>query len=195
MQYNNSICKKSVSIINYIFTSTFYSEFICKKCKFINQTIEPFNMLQLSINDALTLSDSLDNYFKDNEMEDFTCSLCRAKAGAIHKTYLSTTNNVIIIQLKRFTNEKQKISKLVECPFEISFDKYCYTKTGSLYELYGVINHSGILSGGHYSAYTKNPINNKWYEFNDSCVINIKDDDVKDDIITYQSYILFYKKK
>lgn len=29
--------------------------------------------------------------------------------------------------------------------------------------------HRGVLGGGHYVAYTKNP-NGKWYEYNDSMV-------------------------
>lgn len=36
------------------------------------------------------------------------------------------------------------------------------------YELFGVCNHYGVLSSGHYTAYCKNFMNNKWYEFNDN---------------------------
>jgi ubiquitin carboxyl-terminal hydrolase 4/11/15 len=37
------------------------------------------------------------------------------------------------------------------------------------YDLFAISNHYGSLNGGHYTAYAKN-IDNKWYEFDDSCV-------------------------
>lgn len=39
-----------------------------------------------------------------------------------------------------------------------------------LYELYSILIHSGGAGGGHYYAYIKNFVNNKWYKFNDSIV-------------------------
>jgi ubiquitin C-terminal hydrolase len=41
----------------------------------------------------------------------------------------------------------------------------------------------------------KNPINKKWYEFNDSRVKHIDSDKVEERIISSQSYILFYQKQ
>ena len=32
-----------------------------------------------------------------------------------------------------------------------------------LYDLYGVVNHYGTMSGGHYTAYAKNSVTKKWY--------------------------------
>ena len=39
-----------------------------------------------------------------------------------------------------------------------------------LYDCFGISNHFGNVGGGHYTAYAKNPINNKWYDFDDSYV-------------------------
>ena len=36
-----------------------------------------------------------------------------------------------------------------------------------LYDLYAISNHYGSLNGGHYTAFCKNPIAGKWYEFDD----------------------------
>lgn len=43
-----------------------------------------------------------------------------------------------------------------------------------IYDCYAVSNHMGGVGGGHYTAYAKNPINDKWYEFDDSscCPVN-----------------------
>ena len=47
-----------------------------------------------------------------------------------------------------------------------------------IYELYGVVNHYGTMGGGHYTAYCKNFLNNKWYEFDDSRVSEVSPRDV-----------------
>jgi len=44
--------------------------------------------------------------------------------------------------------------------------------------------------GGHYYAYVKNA-NNKWYDFNDARVQEIKEADLK----TPSAYCFFYRKK
>ena len=39
-----------------------------------------------------------------------------------------------------------------------------------LYDLVGIVNHSGDIDYGHYTAECRNPANKKWYTFNDSSV-------------------------
>jgi hypothetical protein len=43
------------------------------------------------------------------------------------------------------------------------------------YDLYAVVNHYGNFGGGHYTAMCLNPETNKWYEFDDSSVSEIRD--------------------
>lgn len=43
-------------------------------------------------------------------------------------------------------------------------------ETAKPYELIGMVNHSGGIDFGHYTADCRNPINGKWYHFNDSSV-------------------------
>jgi ubiquitin C-terminal hydrolase len=62
-------------------------------------------------------------------------------------------------------NEEMSIEKEEEVPLVIE-DK----KSKLIYDLYGVVNHSGSLSFGHYYAYCKNKHTGKWYEHNDSSV-------------------------
>lgn len=45
-----------------------------------------------------------------------------------------------------------------------------------IYDLYGVVNHSGSLTGGHYTAQCYNEIEKEWYGFNDSLFGKIKPD-------------------
>ena len=44
------------------------------------------------------------------------------------------------------------------------------------YRLIGIINHFGGISGGHYTAFCRNQLNNKWYDFDDSDVTEISKD-------------------
>ncbi|XP_058853787.1 ubiquitin carboxyl-terminal hydrolase 32-like isoform X3 [Acipenser ruthenus] len=59
-----------------------------------------------------------------------------------------------------------------------------------LYNLYAISCHSGILGGGHYVTYAKNP-NDKWYCFNDSSCKEVRCDEIDTD----SAYILFYEQQ
>nr|XP_054392023.1 ubiquitin carboxyl-terminal hydrolase 6 [Pongo abelii] len=59
-----------------------------------------------------------------------------------------------------------------------------------IYNLYATSCHSGILSGGHYVTYAKNP-NCKWYCYNDSSCEELHPDEIDTD----SAYILFYEQQ
>ena len=60
-----------------------------------------------------------------------------------------------------------------------------------VYDLYAVSNHFGSLNGGHYTAYAQNPIDKKWYEFDDSDVSKIDGSSA----VTKAAYVLFYRRR
>ena len=87
----------------------------------------------------------------------------------------------LIIHLKRFSHQRasffnsRKIEELIEYPItNLDLSQHILglkdSKEKLIYDLYAVSNHSGGLNGGHYTAYAQNPINKKWYEFDDSHV-------------------------
>jgi len=45
------------------------------------------------------------------------------------------------------------------------------------------------IGGGHYTAYCKNRLDNRWYHFNDSSVHPIKTTDI---IISPNAHVLYY---
>ena len=73
------------------------------------------------------------------------------------------------------------------------------------YELYGVINHIGGSSGGHYTSFVKKETEKereeekegerekeeRWYCFNDSFVSRKE----RGEIVTPAAYVLFYQRK
>lgn len=61
----------------------------------------------------------------------------------------------------------------------------------NFYDLYAVCNHTGGMSGGHYTAYCKNPVDGTWYLFDDMRVERISEHQ----IVTKAAYLLFYARR
>jgi len=118
---------------------------------------------------------------------------------------------ILIIQLKRFYSKKtggsagyfsavshflsqEKIPDLVEFPIEgLDMSKYSISsEPNQIYDLYGVSNHYGSLHGGHYTAFGLNPVQKKWYHFNDSSVSSVSN---LKEIVSQGAYLLFYRKR
>ena len=72
----------------------------------------------------------------------------------------------------------KKIDSKVDYPLtDLDISKYVLSNNKNKflkYDLFAVINHYGTLVFGHYTAFCKNSIDNKWYEFNDSSINEIK---------------------
>ena len=103
---------------------------------------------------------------------------------------------IFIITFKRFKNTLKKNQKLINFPLtDLDLSSYIkgYNKNSYKYDLYGIINHSGSLLGGHYWSYIKNA-DDKWYTFNDTIIQNIDTKDTNK-LVTPNAYCLFYKKK
>lgn len=63
---------------------------------------------------------------------------------------------------------------------------------GAQYRLYAVVNHSGNLGGGHYTAYGRvgDGPDRQWYHFNDSTVTRANESEV----VSKAAYIFFYER-
>jgi ubiquitin C-terminal hydrolase len=102
---------------------------------------------------------------------------------------------ILVITLQRFSPDGQhKMNHLVEFPIDnLDLSKYVrgYNPSSYVYDLYGVCNHIGGVSGGHYTAFIRN-LNNQWIHFNDE---NIEIIENPQHIIQSNAYCLFYRKK
>jgi ubiquitin carboxyl-terminal hydrolase 8 len=157
---------------------------------------EPFLMLDLPIPDktGVSLIDCFDEYTKKELLdEDNQYINDEGKKVVAKQIEFWKFPEVLIITLKRFTNSVRKNNCLVDFPLNnLDLSKYVvgYDPKSFKYELYGICNHVGSITGGHYYANVKNA-NNKWYEFNDATVKEISESTVK----TPATYCLFYRKK
>lgn len=64
-----------------------------------------------------------------------------------------------------------------------------------IYDCYAVSNHYGNMGFGHYTAYAKNPVTNRWYEFDDSHVKMVNTSSQNQTVVTNAAYNLFYRQR
>jgi ubiquitin carboxyl-terminal hydrolase 8 len=208
LDYWQRFIKKNHSFVTDIFMGLFTTHTICKSCKEVSAVFEPFTILPLQIpdNGNTTLAECLKNFSSSEEMNGdnkYRCDTCKTLTEADKSQYIWTPPESLIIQLKRFKIDNSgrvtsKISTMVDFPLtglSLSDNYSEYHTQDALYDLYAITHHTGSLGGGHYIAYTKNQINNKWYEFNDDDVVHVPDEAIESELISRSSYILFYKKR
>lgn len=82
--------------------------------------------------------------------------------------------------------------KLMESIGSLGANDDAVESDAPLYDLYAVDNHYGGLGGGHYTAYAKNPEDEKWYYFDDSSVRLVNN---TDEVKGQAAYLLFYRRR
>lgn len=126
--------------------------------------------------DGITLDDCLDEFGKEeilSEMDTWYCPRCKEHRRATKKFELWKTPDILVMHLKRFSSvnfRRDKLDVLVNFPIE-NLDlssRVIETEDGKseIYDLFAVDDHWGGLGGGHYTAFAKNYIDGKWYEYN-----------------------------
>lgn len=196
---------KNQSVISDLLTGYEYHEVTCKECGNITIRFEPYQLLSFPLpNSSSNLEECIKQFTTEETLSgsnQYRCSECNKKVDATKRCYIWDTPDYVFIQLKRFVNNgvtTMKNSNLIKFPLkDLSFDTASsqHYPRNKKYELYAVIQHSGSLHGGHYYTHAKNTLNNKWYEFNDSHVTHIPDNDVENSVISDTSYILAYKRQ
>ena len=168
----------------------------CKKCGTINSIkFNVYNMLEFPLyslakkykNKDLTLNE-LYNKFIEEIKNDGTCNNCN-EDELYSKTTIYTLPKYLMICLQRTCDNEYfcnnvLYSKNINLKSEFDNNKSSYT-------LECVIEHSGGISYGHYTALA--PVdkdNNIWYRFNDSYCNKFKTD-----FQSNNAFILLYKLK
>ena len=166
------------------------SEKINKKISYFND----FDGQDFQLTNLLENFGMLEQLTEENK---WYCPKCKQHQLAKKKIEIYTCPEILIIHLKRFKNNS-KLRNLVKFPIEgLDMGKYIHYKENEnenndyIYDLFAVSNHDGDLNGGHYYAYCKNIYENKWFEFNDSCVSEINENN----IVSKSAYVIFYKKR
>ena len=182
------------------------------ECGHESNIFDPIKFLNLIIppsQETLNITDLFENYIKETYLtenktntgeivdERWQCDKCNSKVNAKTKNSIWELPKYLIITLGRYQYFPRpcKINTNVVYPIE-NLDMHRFHsgfKNDSMkYNLYAVSNHFGNQSGGHYTAYRKNP-DNKWYCFNDDSVSEITNP--KDVIVSNSAYCLFYERQ
>eukprot|EP00041_Stephanoeca_diplocostata_P007956 m.113969 g.113969 ORF g.113969 m.113969 type:complete len:1012 (+) comp17112_c0_seq1:122-3157(+) len=157
-----------------------------------------------SRNDLCDTSSTLDECFELFQREEvlgadnmWYCPQCKEHQCAQKRMELWTLPEVLIVHLKRFSQDRwhrRKVTTMVDFPFEgLDLGRHLRGPAGDgqhVYELTGVVNHTGYMGGGHYTANARNFESNAWYNFDDSYVMPEDRRHSK----TAASYVLFYQR-
>ncbi|XP_074276694.1 ubiquitin carboxyl-terminal hydrolase 5 [Silene latifolia] len=152
--------------------------------------------------EPLSLYSCLEAFLREeplvSEPDMWKCPQCEERRQASKKLDLWRLPEVLVIHLKRFSYNrslKHKLDTVVNFPLhDLDLTKYVANKNVSepqLYELYALINHYGSMGSGHYTAHIKLLDEIRWYNFDDSHIMGINEDEVK----TNAAYVLFYRRK
>lgn len=119
----------------------------------------------------------------------WNCSKCKCARKATKRLIITRMPPILIIHLKRFATRGRwgdKLNTPIEFPLvHLNLTKYVpapltpqagkpskpeppETTPPFIYDLYGVVNHFGTLSGGHYTSYVKDNHSGTWNGFDDS---------------------------
>ena len=158
------------NIINNIYKVNYISNMQCSNCGNLKSKIESEYVLNLQILNMKGLKESLYSSFGFEEIiEDYNCEKCNKKVSLKKWSKIISLPNYINFGLNRFsydynTFERIKLNNRFEFPLELDMKEYCdFTEKNPeqindneyLYELYGVIVHSGTPFSGHYYSYIR----------------------------------------
>ncbi|XP_049923086.1 uncharacterized protein LOC126404121 isoform X3 [Epinephelus moara] len=152
-----------------------------------------------SYSDDYSVVNGIEEFFRDSDLSgenQMYCDGCDDKSDAKIKCAIKDHPEVLMLLLKRFEFDYQymayvKINCTVAVPYTLQIPG------NQTYELYAVVDHSGDLRSGHYTATIKSQDDDKWYNFNDSRVTlrDYQPFQVDNFEKSSSAYLLFYRKK
>ena len=165
----------------------------------LNNYSEPLKNIDFRTESSkeINIYDCFKKFVKEEILEEHNewyCSKCKQHQRASKKIDIYKAPNILIIHLKRFSNNS-KIDSVVRFPItDLDIREFvadAKEEEEYKYDLFAIANHYGSMGFGHYVAFAKNHFTQQWHEFNDSCVSR-KDES---DLVGSSAYVLFYRKK
>ncbi|KAK3340714.1 hypothetical protein B0H65DRAFT_268095 [Neurospora tetraspora] len=203
-----------------------------KECSHVSERLEPFSAIQCDIKGKTTLQESLQAYVDGEIMEGenkYKCSECNRHVDAVKRACLKDIPDNLIFHLKRFdfnlrTLQRSKINDFFSFPDKIDMCPYTMEhlknpdedQQEDVFELVGVLVHSGTAESGHYYSYirerpsrSEQPV---WVEYNDDSVTSFDPSQLENACFggtdyrsnsdhngmhfekSYSAYMLFYER-
>lgn len=146
---------------------------------------------------SIPLLKCFDYFMKWENLENYAykCEMCKTDKNPSKQIQIYKCPYYLIIHLKRFLDNKNKINTEVIFPIRgLNLNEYVMDDNDpieKIYDLRCIMYHSGNLEYGHYFCVCYNTLHNKWYLYNDSKVSEIKESEIS----TKDAYVLFYRRR
>ena len=201
---------------NSIISDSFYgftqTEVICQNCRKVKYNYEIFSFIEfpleqvniffcktppqvnyqlqqpdIDINECFTFHQKGELMTKDNAMY---CDLCNVTFDSFYVSKIYKPPKYLILILNRGKGNIYQCN--VKFPEVLNLSNYIIGKNFNvMFDLYAVICHFGPSSmGGHFIAFCRNALNDKWYCYNDSAVTLCQETNYLKGV----PYILFYQE-
>ena len=199
-------------------------------CNHVSERMEDYLTVSCEVKGKQSLYDSLDAFIAGDSMEGdnkYKCESCGDRyVNAVKRSCLKDVPDHLAFHLKRFdfdilTMQRGKIHDYFSFPQEIDMAPYTYEALSNttqnvpsdLFDLVGVLVHSGSAEAGHYYSYIRDhreyrADRSSWFEFNDTEVTDFDANKIPDccfgGIIEnehfrwpkpYCAYMLFYERR
>ncbi|CAG12771.1 unnamed protein product, partial [Tetraodon nigroviridis] len=180
---------------------------------------------ECSVHSCLFRFTEVETLTQNNSLLCVTCTQQQPKkdkgsknvyTDALKQMLISSLPPVLTLHLKRFQQNGFSICKVnrhVQFPLILDLAPFCGVKCKNvadgepqaLYSLYGIVEHSGTMRSGHYTAYVKvrpegpklasngqdvEPPRGSWYHISDTSVQPVSESKVQ----SCQAYLLFYER-
>ena len=156
---------------------SFRNSITCNSCYQSSSNEDVSSILRIPV--ANSIQAALDNILKCEELngeDSYFCNVCNSFQPAALEHEVVSCGLYLIVQIKRFLNldgSTTKDTKSIDCSPVISLPVVDPTDIRLLrqFKLIAVINHSGNLSSGHYTADISSNDSSTWWICNDAAVI------------------------
>ncbi|EDQ92219.1 uncharacterized protein MONBRDRAFT_19778 [Monosiga brevicollis MX1] len=194
----NEYLTRHNSIIVDLFQGQYRSAMRCLTCGHESLNFSPFMFLTLPIpaNPSVDIRACLQEFVRAERVNGWRCPKCKCARDASKTLSIWRLPPLLMIHLKRFTFSgpfRDKLSTRVDFPLTnlkiqdgVANPKLQEQKRD--YKLFGVSNHYGNMSGGHYIAFCRDFQSRRWYKFDDSAVSPMPESQV----CSNAAYLLFY---
>lgn len=199
--------RAETSFVWKVFGGKLRSQVNCKTCGRNSEVFDPFLDLSLECARAKSVYGAFKLFTHIEVLDGNNKYKCEGKSSNArpHMTKASkqftvfSAPNVLALQLKRFAYVpfgRGKLNHFVEYPLELDITPYISderpnSRNGAVYDLFGVLVHSGSSSNsGHYFSYVKTATG-MWYEMDDDSVNPVSEKVV----LKQKAYLLFYARR
>lgn len=178
----------------------------------LHPSLEQNREKENALSRPLELSQCFDEFTKEEQV-DMECERCKTKGSVCLQQQIWRVPDILILVLKRFAFQGgllEKITQIVDFPLDI-LDTSTWVRgvepvTGftlrtapsqRAYDLYAVVNHTGVLSGGHYTTYclsNETEEKSRWLLYDDDHVFEVQGEP-NSAVVSRNAYMLFYRRR